>query len=113
MIGISSRASVVLNEIHYHPDSELVAEEFVELANPGTNDVSLAGWRLSGGINFSFPAASLLPAGGFLVRLRQPVQLRRTASVRDQLRARTLLDWPPLQRLRHPRPARCPRDQTG
>ena len=57
---------VVINEIHYHPASEDVREEFIELHNTGGEAVSLAGWSLRRGVRFDFPKATV-PAGGYLV----------------------------------------------
>ncbi len=57
---------VIFNEIMYHPASHQVADEWLELHNRGTAPVNLAGWRLSGGVEFTFPAV-VLPAGGYLV----------------------------------------------
>ena len=57
---------VVINELMYHPFSELPAEEFVELLNLGAQPVDLTGWRITNGVQFTFPAV-VLPAGGYLV----------------------------------------------
>ena len=65
-------SQVVLNEIHYHPASKNRADEFVELHNPTTNAVSLAGWQLSSGVRFAFPPDAQLPPGGFLVVADRP-----------------------------------------
>lgn len=60
------RADIVFSEVMYHPASEDVREEFIELHNTGSGSVSLAGWRLSSGVRFTFPPISI-PAGDFLV----------------------------------------------
>jgi hypothetical protein len=64
-------AEVVINEILYHPyhqlnESEDTRLEFIELHNPGTRAVPLAGWRLSRGVDFTFPGTTL-NAGAYLV----------------------------------------------
>lgn len=41
-------------------------EEWLELYNRGTATVDLTGWKLAGGIGYSFPATTI-PAGGYLV----------------------------------------------
>ncbi|HOJ61267.1 MAG TPA: lamin tail domain-containing protein, partial [bacterium] len=61
---------VVINEIHYHPDSDLETEEFVELYNRGGEPVDLGGWAFSRGIHFVFPPATVLPPDGYLVVAR-------------------------------------------
>lgn len=58
--------SVVINEVFYHPASEDLREQYVELYNRGSQPVNLAGWRLTQGAQFVFPSLAL-PAGGFLV----------------------------------------------
>ena len=59
--------TVVINEVHYHPVTENDGEEFVELYNRGTNAVNLEGWRLAGGISYTFPAGASVAAGGYVV----------------------------------------------
>jgi len=61
-----ARAGVWFNEIHYHPASEDLREEFIELYNSGSNEVSLAGWRLTRGVEFAFPDVTLA-AGDYMV----------------------------------------------
>ena len=56
-------ATVVINEIHYHPLSEDIREEYIELLNTGTTTVDLTGWRFSNSIDYTFPAVSLPPGG--------------------------------------------------
>jgi hypothetical protein len=58
---------VVINEIHYNPDVKTEPEEFVELYNAGSSDISLAGWRLCGAVEYAFPATAVLTAGGYAV----------------------------------------------
>ncbi len=62
---------VILNEIMYHPHSqenqaEDMGAEYIELFNQGVKSISLAGWRLSNGVNFVFPDV-ILDAGAYLV----------------------------------------------
>ena len=58
--------AIVINEIHYHPDTRNPADEFVELHNVGGRSIELAGWRLSGGIDFEFTDQRMAP-GEFMV----------------------------------------------
>jgi hypothetical protein len=57
---------VIFSEIMYQPPSGQRAEEWLELHNRGATPVNLAGWRLSAGVEFTFPPVEL-PAGGYLV----------------------------------------------
>ena len=57
---------VVISEIMYHPSSQLDTEEYVEIYNGENATVNLAGWSLSGGVEFALPAMNLAP-GQYLV----------------------------------------------
>ena len=57
---------VVINEIHCDSDPNPLRSEFVELFNDGPLAVDLSGWRFTSGINYTFPAGTVLPAGGYL-----------------------------------------------
>lgn len=61
----TARAGVVLSEIMYDPVGG-ATNEFVELYNSGTGAVSVAGWYFAAGITYTFPADSVLPAGGYV-----------------------------------------------
>ena len=81
--------AVVLNEIHYHPvekaafnpdgtpilDLSQDVHEFVEIYNSGATNVSLAGWRLSGDVDYDFPTNAVIVAGRYLVIARNPARL--------------------------------------
>ncbi len=66
---------VVINEIMYHPISGSDDDEYIELYNRGTNAVSLAGWQLQEGINFTFPPNAVLPPGGYIVVAKNATNL--------------------------------------
>jgi hypothetical protein len=65
----------VINEIMYHPPdlgtNDNTADEFVELFNPTAGPIALQDtngfWRIDGGISFTFPANTSIPAGGTLL----------------------------------------------
>ncbi len=66
---------LVITEVMYHPPdfgtNDNVRDEFVEIYNPTTAPIVLQDadglWRLDGGISFTFPAATTIPAGGSLL----------------------------------------------
>jgi hypothetical protein len=60
-------SAVRISEIMYHPASEDTREEFVELWNIGSSNVSLAGWQFTGGIRYAFSNDAVLLPGEFLV----------------------------------------------
>ncbi len=62
----TNATGVIISEIMYHPSSENVLEEYIELFNKGGSSVNLTGWRFSGGVQFTLTNVSI-PAGGYLV----------------------------------------------
>ena len=62
---------VVLNEIMFNPQGANADEEYVELLNLGASSVNLTGWRVTRGVDFTFPVVSI-PAGGYLVVAANP-----------------------------------------
>ncbi len=72
-------ASLIVTELHYHPANPTAAEqlpdgsltdddfEFIELKNTGATALDLSGASFVDGIEYTFPAGSVLPAGGNLV----------------------------------------------
>ena len=68
MAGVarSADATAVFNEVMYHPVA-LAAPEWVEFRNVLSVNLDLSGWSITGGVNFVFPAGTVLPSGGFLV----------------------------------------------
>jgi hypothetical protein len=81
---------VVINEIMYHPISELEDDEYVELYNRAATNISLANWKLKDGISFTFPTNAVIPTGGYVVvgknltnLLEKYSQLNRTNAFGD------------------------------
>ena len=94
-------AQVIINEVHYHPvekphfdavgnptftdgsaaDLSVDVHEFIELRNTGAGAVSLAGWKLAGGIDFTFVAGASIPAGGFVVIARNATRLQTVYAI--------------------------------
>ena len=58
---------IVINEIMYHPSSEIVLEEYVELHNAGLTSVDVGNWELQSGVRYLIPGGTTIPAGGYLV----------------------------------------------
>lgn len=69
-------ASVVINEVHYHPGDDSRTGEFIELFNHGVEDADLSGWMIAGGVTFHFPTGTQLPARSYLVVAADPQGLR-------------------------------------
>ncbi|HLH55924.1 MAG TPA: lamin tail domain-containing protein [Verrucomicrobiae bacterium] len=62
--------NIVINELMYNPITGNDDDQYVELYNRGTNKVDLGGWKLSGGVGFTFATNTTLAAGGYLVVAR-------------------------------------------
>src|SRR5262245_5758913 len=62
---------VVFNEVMYHPTgpdaATQEAREWIELRNQMTVDIDMSRWSLAGGLSYTFPANTILPAGGRIV----------------------------------------------
>ena len=63
----SARAGVVINELMYHPASELNADEWIELFNNSAAPVDVSGWQFTSGVRFTIPAGTAIAAHGYLV----------------------------------------------
>jgi len=68
-------AQVRINEVHYDPEPNTAALEFIELFNNGSNVVDIGGWYFSEGVEYTFPANTLIPAGGHLVVAQDPMSI--------------------------------------
>ncbi len=78
LAGISSvraDATLVFNEIMYHPATNEPAMEWVELYNQMAVDLDVSGWRLIGDIGYTFPAGSRVRGRGFIVVAINPAAL--------------------------------------
>ncbi len=59
--------SIVINELMYDPISENDDDQYIELYNQGTNEISLAGWQFTAGVTFTFPAGASIGPNGYVV----------------------------------------------
>lgn len=96
LLRVGAGAQVVINEIQYHPvehphfdangnqtyadtglpsDTSSDVHEFVELQNAGVAAVDLSGWKLAGGIGYTFPAGTTIAAGGYRVIALNPARI--------------------------------------
>jgi len=69
----------VISEIMYRPGPgypENTALEYIELHNPAAAPVDLSGWALTDGVNYTFPAGTVISANGFLVVAADPAALQ-------------------------------------
>lgn len=92
--SLPTLGQVVISEIMYHPVEEPAfnasgtpvldlyedVHEFVEIHNPGAVPLSLAGWKLSGGVSYTFPSNAVIQAGEYRVIARDPARLAAVAA---------------------------------
>jgi len=79
--AVGTDSIVVFSEIHYHPETAEAQQEFIELSNLMAVDVDLSGWRVSGGIDFTFPSGTVIPGRGYLVMASDPAALTAATGV--------------------------------
>ncbi len=71
---------VTFNELQYHPlDSQ--QGEWIELKNQNSSDVDLSGWRLDGGVDYAFPAGTVIRGGKYLVIAVNPAGLMNATGI--------------------------------
>ena len=62
---LASAANIVVSEIHYHPLG--AGQEFIELMNVGAAPADLSGAQFANGIDYQFPANTVLAPGARIV----------------------------------------------
>lgn len=84
-------SQIYFSEIHYHPVEEASfngdgtpvldlahdVHEFVEFHNAGSALVSLESWKISGGVDFTFPRGASIQPGGYLVVAKDKARLAK------------------------------------
>ncbi len=76
---------VVFNEIHYHPDTAEATREYIEFHNQMAVDVDMSGWEITGGVNYTFPAGTIIPGRGYVVVGVDPAGVQATYGVTSVL----------------------------
>ncbi|MDB6055526.1 MAG: CotH protein [Verrucomicrobiales bacterium] len=69
-------SSVVINELMYAPISEDNADQYLELFNRANGPADLSGWKLSGGISYTFAKGTTLGANSYLVVAKDSAHLK-------------------------------------
>lgn len=65
--AVAPPPALVINELHYHPASDVNDDEFLELHNPGLVPIDLDGWQFESGIDLVFGPGTTLAPGGHAV----------------------------------------------
>jgi len=71
---------VVINEIHYNGVNNTIRNAFIELYNDGATAADLSSWRLSGGVDYLFPAGTTLAPDAYLIVAEDPATILSTWS---------------------------------
>ncbi len=71
----AARGPVVINELYFNPITGDSEDEWLELRNLSGSAVSLAGWRISDGVSFTFPAGASIAANGYIVVAKNPARV--------------------------------------
>src|SRR5687768_4964304 len=79
--GVAADSVVVFNEIMYHPLTNELAFEWVELQNQMSVDVDISGWSLDDGIDFRFAEGTVIRGGGYLVVALSPAAMMAATGV--------------------------------
>ncbi len=76
---------VLINEIHYHPPNDDPDYEYIELFNRGGFDVDLGGWQFVDGVDYTFPAGTVLGSGDYLVVCRNVAISQQTYGLSPEI----------------------------
>lgn len=68
-------SAVVFNEVHYHPVDEAAQTEWIEIKSNHGVDIDISGWSITGGVNFTFPANTILTGNSLRVIAATPSQI--------------------------------------
>ena len=58
---------VLITEIHYNPQSKNPEHQFIEIANPSSQYIPMANWKLRGGVDYDFPGWVVLVPNSLLL----------------------------------------------
>lgn len=73
--------AIVIQSVETSPASGNQDQEYVELKNTGTTAADISGWKITGGVEHTLHAGTVIPAGGSLFLTPSTVAFRaRTAS---------------------------------
>lgn len=70
--AILTGLGVVINEVGYDVGDDSKPWEFIELVNVGDEPVDISGWSLDEAVRFTFPEATVLQSGGYVVVAQNP-----------------------------------------
>jgi hypothetical protein len=68
-------STVVFNELMFHPATSETNNEWFELKNQMAVDMDISGWRVTKGVEFTFPEGTIVNGGGYLIVAISPATL--------------------------------------
>lgn len=77
-------STTVINELMYQP-RQADASEWIELHNQMAVEMDLSGWKFSSGVEFTFPEATIIPGGGYLVIAADPAEVQQAYALTSVL----------------------------
>ncbi len=78
--AIAVDSTTVFNEVMYHP-AGAADSEWIEIHNQMSVNMDLSGWRITGGVNYTFLTGTTIPAGGYLVIAANPTALEAASGI--------------------------------
>jgi hypothetical protein len=75
-VDVRADTVVVFNEVMYHPQTNELHSEWIELQNILARDIDMTGWSLDGGVQYNFSKGFVLRGGAFVVIASDPEALR-------------------------------------
>jgi len=74
---VCADSTVVFNEIMYHPAEDADATgEWMEFYNQMAVDMDISGWSIKGGLEYDFPADTIIPGRSYFVVAISPASLQ-------------------------------------
>lgn len=73
--------NIVINELMYHPASDLDNDDYIELYNPTGNAIDISGWCFTSGISGCFAGGTTIPAGQYVIAAKNISQAQTTYGV--------------------------------
>jgi hypothetical protein len=80
-VSAAASSDVVINELMYHPESDVEIDDYLELHNPTGDAVDVGGWCFTSGVSGCLQVGTSIAPGGFLVVARSPVQATTTYGI--------------------------------
>ena len=61
-----TNANLLIGDVEYNPSTGNQGQEYVQLRNPSSVSLDISGWKLGGGIDFTFKGGTVIPSNGVL-----------------------------------------------